>query len=167
MKIHATVSLFTVLASGFVMSSASAGVFGASLGGALRGAIVGDLIDGRDGAAAGAVIGGLIGAGEAAAQKKKQEESRQRQAEWEASQQAEQERIRQQQAEAAPEQSAAQTLRIETQKSLIRLGYDPGEIGEAGPALTDAVMQYQSSKQLLETGELSQALLTHMLRNGG
>ena len=163
MKILTTVSMLTILASGFIASSASAGVFGASLGGALRGAIVGDLIDGRDGAAAGAVIGGLIGAGEAAAEKKKQEESRQRQAEWEASQQAEQERIRQQQAEVAPEQ----TLRIETQKSLIRLGYDPGEIGEAGPALTDAVMQYQSSKQLLETGELSQPLLAHMLRNGG
>ena len=163
MKIHTTVSLLTILASGFIANSASAGVFGASLGGALRGAIVGDLIDGRDGAAAGAVIGGLIGAGEAAAEKKKQEESRQRQAEWEASHQAEQERIRQQPAEVAPEQ----TLRIETQKSLIRLGYDPGEIGEAGPALTDAVMQYQSSKQLLETGELSQPLLTHMLRNGG
>ena len=167
MKFHAAVSLLTVLASGFIASPANAGVFGAGLGGALRGAIVGDLIDGRDGAAAGAVIGGLIGAGEAAAQNKKQEESQQRQAEWEASQQAEQARIRKQQAEVSPEQSAAQTLRIETQKSLIRLGYDPGEIGEAGPALTDAVMQYQSSKQLLETGEPSQALLTHMLRNGG
>jgi len=167
MKFHAAVSLLTILTFGFIVNSADAGVFGAGLGGALRGAIVGDLIDGRDGAAAGAVIGGLIGAGEAAAQKKKQEESQKRQMEWEASQKAEQERIRQQQAEIAPQQSADQTLLIETQKSLIRLGYDPGEIGEAGPALTDAVMQYQSSKQLLETGELSQALLTYMLRNGG
>lgn len=167
MRNHAAVSLLSVLALGFVADSASAGVFGAGLGGALRGAIVGDLIDGRNGAAAGAVIGGLIGAGEAASQQKKREESVQRQAEWEAGQKAEEERIRQQRAEIAPQQSAGQTLRIETQKSLVRLGYDPGEIGEAGPELTNAVMEYQSSKQLLETGELSQALLTHMLQNGG
>ncbi len=167
MRIHAAINLLAVLALGFVANSASASVFGAGLGGALRGAIVGDLIDGRNGAAAGAVIGGLIGAGEAAAQQKKREESLQRQAEWEASQKAEEERIRQQRAEITPQQSAGQTLRIETQKSLVRLGYDPGEIGEAGPELTNAVMEYQSSRQLLETGELSQALLTHMLQNGG
>ena len=113
------------------------------------------------------MIGGLIGAGEAASQQKKREESLQRQDEWEASQKAEEERIRQQRAEITPQQSADQTLRIETQKSLVRLGYDPGEIGEAGPKLTSAVTEYQSSKQLLETGELSQALLTHMLQNGG
>jgi len=167
MRNHATAGLLVLLALGFVANSACAGVFGAGLGGALRGAIVGDLIDGRNGAAAGAVIGGLIGAGEAAAQEKKREESLQRQAEWDADQQAEVERIRQQRADTPPPQSAAQTLRIETQKSLIRLGYDAGEIGAAGPELTNAVMEYQSSKQLLETGELSQALLAHMLQNGG
>jgi len=167
MKICTVVGLLTVLASAFPANPASAGVFSAGLGGALRGALVGDLVDGRNGAKAGAVIGGLIGAGEAVAQKKKQDESRQRQAEWQASEQAAQERIRQQQAPVAPQRSAAQTLLVETQKSLIRLGYEPGDPGEAGPALTDAVMQYQRSNQLLETGELSQALLTHMSGNGG
>ncbi|MDH5216048.1 MAG: peptidoglycan-binding protein [Gammaproteobacteria bacterium] len=56
---------------------------------------------------------------------------------------------------------------VETQKSLIRLGYDPGPLGQAGAELTGAVMAYQKSKGLLETGDVSQALLTHMLRNGG
>lgn len=151
---------------------AQAGIFGAGLGGALRGAIVGDLVDGRNGAAAGAVIGGLIGAGEAAAREKKQQQqdeaAQQRTAEWAASQKAEQERILPQQKVAqAPVKSASQTMIVETQKSLIRLGYDPGEVGIAGPALTKAVTEYQQSNGLLETGELSQALLTHMLRNGG
>ena len=151
---------------------AQAGIFGAGLGGALRGAIVGDLVDGRNGAAAGAVIGGLIGAGEATAREKKQKQqddaAQQRKAEWEASQRAEQERILPQQKVAqAPKENASQTMIVETQKSLIRLGYDPGEVGIAGPALTGAVVEYQQSKGLPETGELSQALLTHMLRNGG
>jgi len=50
---------------------------------------------------------------------------------------------------------------------LIRLGFQPGEIGRSGPELTAAVRQYRRSKGLLETGDLSQALLAHMLRNGG
>ena len=161
------VALFALL----IAQPVQAGIFGAGLGGALRGAIVGDLIDGRDGAAAGAVIGGLIGAGEAAAAKKKQrqqqEASQQRQAEWAAHQQAEKDRIRQQQKATAPTQALDMTLLVETQKSLIRLGYEPGDIGSAGAALTDAVSEYQRSMNLLETGELSQALLTHMLQNGG
>ena len=155
----------------FVTHSVQAGIFGAGLGGALRGAIVGNLVDGRNGAAAGAVIGGLIGAGEAASREKKEkqrtEAAQKRQAEWQSSQQAEQQRIQQQQAAAAPQKAVNQTLVVETQKSLIRLGYEPGDIGDAGPELTGAVMEYQKSKGLLETGELSQALLAHMLRNGG
>jgi hypothetical protein len=47
------------------------------------------------------------------------------------------------------------------------MGYSPGKLGQAGPELTSAVLQYQKKKGLLETGELSQALLAHMLRNGG
>ena len=159
-------------ASFFLLSlPAQAGILGAGLGGALKGAIVGDLVDGRDGAAAGAVIGGLIGAGEAASREKKKkqqnEAAQKRQAEWQASQQAEQAKIQKQQAAAAPQKAADQTLVVETQKSLIRLGYAPGDIGAAGPELNNAVTEYQKSKGLLETGELSQELLTHLLQNGG
>jgi peptidoglycan hydrolase-like protein with peptidoglycan-binding domain len=69
-------------------------------------------------------------------------------------------------AAAPPAAATNQTLIVETQKSLIRMGYDPGTLGQAGPELTSAVFKYQRNKGLLETGELSQALLTHMLRNG-
>lgn len=162
-------TLFVALA--LVANSVQAGIFGAGLGGALRGAIIGDLVDGRNGAVAGAVIGGLIGAGEAASRDKKEkqrtEAAQKRQAEWQASQQAEQQRIQERQVAAAPQKTASQTLVVETQKSLIRLGYEPGDIGDAGPELTGAVKEYQKSKQLLETGELSQALLSYLLQNGG
>lgn len=162
----AIVAASIVLAS-LVIQPAQAGPFGAALGGALRGAIVGDLIGGRDGAEAGAIVGGMIGAGESISRKKRAKRERQRRkAEWAQQQQAQQART-QQRAAAAPAVAANQTLIIETQKSLIRLGYEPGALGQAGPQLTQAVIEYQRSKGLLETGELSQALLTHMLRNGG
>lgn len=171
MKYRILIVAATVLIALLALQAAQAGVFGAGLGGALRGAIVGDLIGGRDGAEAGAILGGVIGASEAASQKKRQKRQRQeaqrRQAEWARQQEAERARIQQQQAAAAPALAANQTLVVETQKSLIRLGYEPGQLGTAGPQLTQAVMNYQKSKGLLETGELSQALLTHMLRNGG
>jgi outer membrane lipoprotein SlyB len=148
---------------------ADAGVFGAGLGGAFRGAMLGSLIDGRDGAATGAVIGGLIGAGERASRNKRQRRmmSQRRKSQWAAQEQAKRARAEQQRAAAAPQVAVNQTLVVETQKSLIRLGYDPGELGKAGDALTNAVKRYQSSVGLLETGQMSQELLTHMLRNGG
>jgi outer membrane lipoprotein SlyB len=165
---------FTVLAlivPVLLCSPANAGILGGGFSGALRGAVLGSLIDGRDGAGTGAVIGGMIGAGQAAAQEKKRQEmqlaARRRQDEWAAREQAQRERYLQQQAAQAPQREAEQLLIVETQKSLIRLGYEPGELGQAGPALTGAVRAYQRRHNLLETGELSQALLNHMLRNGG
>lgn len=156
----------------FILSApAQAGIFGEGLGGALQGAILGRMIDGRDGAAAGAVIGGLIGAGVAASRDKKQKEQAaeadRRQAEWAAQAQAEREKLSLQPVQAAPQQGPPDTLVVETQESLIKLGFEPGDIGSAGLALTDAVMAYQKQHGLLETGELSQALLAHMLQNGG
>ena len=45
---------------------------------------------------------------------------------------------------------------------------EAGIFGEGlGGAFRGAITEYQKSKGLLKTGELSQALLTHMLRNGG
>jgi uncharacterized protein YcfJ len=144
-----------------------AGVFDEALGGA----ILGNLVGGRKSARKGAIIGGVIGAAGGIAndqrQRQQQAEAERRRAEWNAQQVAEQARIEQQRAAAAPVPAADQTLIVETQKSLIRMGYDPGALGQAGPQLSRAVLEYQKSKGLLETGELSQALLTHMLRNGG
>ena len=158
-----------MIVTGFSMQPAYtyAGIFD----GALGGAVLGSLVGGRKGARKGAIVGGVIGATSAVAESQRrqqyQAESQQRRAEWDAQQRAEQQRIEQQRAAAAPAEAANQTLIVETQKSLIRMGYEPGTLGQAGPQLTAAVMQYQKSKGLLETGELSQALLTHMLRNGG
>jgi uncharacterized protein YcfJ len=164
-------SVVAALLFAVTFQSAQAEILGAGLGGALRGAIIGDLVDGRNGAAAGAVIGGLIGAGEAASrgkeQKQQSEAAQKRQAEWQAAQQTEQHRIRKQQATAVPQDAVDQTLLVESQKSLIRLGHEPGDIGVAGAELTNAVNEYQKSAGLPETGELSQELLSHMLRNGG
>jgi len=159
-------SIVVVVALLIVLSTppVQAGPFG---GGAMRGAMIGSLVNGREGARRGAVIGGVIGAAEASKHRKKQRKARRRQAEWEAQQQAEASRIREQQAAAAPQLAADQTLLVETQKSLIRLGHDPGALGSGGSSLTNAILSYQRDKGLLETGELSQALLTHMLRNGG
>jgi uncharacterized protein YcfJ len=167
---------FITLAVGMVTASlavppAYAGIMGDGLGGALSGAMVGKLVGGRKSARTGAIIGGVIGASEAAGNMQRQQqyqaEVARRQSEWAAQQQLEVQRIQREQAAAAPAVASDQTLLIETQKSLIRLGFQPGAIGRTGPELTAAVKQYQKSKGLLETGDLSQALLAHMLQNGG
>jgi hypothetical protein len=169
---HPFVTLWVgLVAASLVAPPAHAGIMGDGLGSALSGAMVGKLIGGRKGARTGAIIGGVIGASESAAnlqrQQQHQAEMQRRQSEWTAQQQIEQERLRREQVAVAPAPAIDQTLVIETQKSLIRLGYEPGAIGQPGPELTRAVMQYQKSKGLLETGDLSQALLAHMLKNGG
>jgi uncharacterized protein YcfJ len=170
MKRHTAVLVTGVIVTAIGMQPlySHAGAFD----GALGGAILGNMVGGRKAARKGAIVGGVIGATNSIAndqrQRKQQEEARQRRAEWEAQQTAEQARIEQQMAAAAPPAAATnQTLIVETQKSLIRMGYDPGTLGQAGPELTSAVFKYQRNKGLLETGELSQALLTHLLRNGG
>lgn len=168
MKCSLLICCLAIVLTAVITQSAHAGLLGAGLGGALKGAIVGDLVDGRKGAKIGAIIGGLIGASEAASrnkrQKQQQAEAERRRAAWAAQEQAEQALIREQQTAAS---AADRTLMVETQKSLIRLGFSPGDIGTESPALRDAVKEYQGSKGLLETGKLSQELLTHMLRNGG
>ena len=175
MKRHFNTMAAGMVAAALAVPPAYAGIMGRGMGGALSGAMVGKLVGGKKGARTGAIIGGVIGASEAAAnmqrQQQHQAEMQRRQSEWAAQQQLEQQRIRSQQAAAAPAAAPAvatdQTLVIETQKSLIRLGFQPGPVGRAGPELTAAVRQYQKSKGLLETGDLSQALLAHMLQNGG
>jgi uncharacterized protein YcfJ len=172
MKRHIiTLAVVGAVTAALAVPPAYAGIMGRGMGGALSGAMVGKLVGGKRGARTGAIIGGVIGASEAAADMQRhqyhQAEMQRRQAEWAAQQQFEEQRIQRAQAAAAPAQAGDQTLLIETQKSLIRLGFQPGAIGRAGPELTAAVRQYQKSKGLLETGDLSQALLAHMLQNGG
>ncbi len=110
--------------------------------GALGGAVLGNMVGGRKAARTGAIIGGVIGAakstGQQQRQREQQAEAEQRRARWEAEQQAEIRRIEEQRA-AVPPASGDETLIIETQKSLIRLGFEPGPLGQAGPELTDAI----------------------------
>jgi len=171
MKRLTVILAICALATGLLAPGAHAGGL---FGGALGGAVLGNMVGGRKAARKGAIIGGVIGAAKAINEssrhqenQKQREESRRRAAQWEAEQQAEEARIERARAASAPSLATRQTLVIETQKSLIRMGYDPGNLGEAGPALTEAVTRYQDDKGLLTTGELSQPLLTHMLRNGG
>ena len=164
--------------------SADAGVLRKGFGGALGGAALGSLIDGEDGAKKGAIIGGTVGVIRGASEKsrqraeqeaiKRQEAERQRLAQEQ--QQAEIEQLKAQQAaQAAQATSAAPapagpdvTLVIEIQKSLIRLGFDPGGVdGKPSPKTVEAIKQYQAKKGLLEDGNPSQPLLAHMLKNGG
>ena len=163
---------------------AEAQILGRSFGGAMGGAVLGSLVGGRKGAQTGAVIGGAVGVirgvNERARQRaqaeayQRQEAERQRIAQQQ--QQAEIERLKAQQAAQTAQPTSATpapdgpnaTLVIEIQKSLIRLGYDPGGVdGRLGPATVNAIKQYQAKKGLLEDGNASQALLTHLLRNGG
>ncbi len=159
--------------------------FGEAFGSAIGGAILGGIIGGRDGAAVGAAIGGLSGYSAGSARQDERRRNRaahrhQRQrAEWERRRMVEQslldqQRMLQQQQfqmqAVAPIAAPAfdRTLVIETQKSLIRLGGNPGGVdGRLGPQTIVAIKSYQNSKGLLETGRPSQSLLMHMLQNGG
>lgn len=155
-----------------------AGVIRKGMSGALSGAALGSMVDGKKGAKTGAIIGGavgVLGGAAEASQQQQQEEARKRQeAERQRAiqeqQQQEIEALKAQQAAAAsnnaPEVSS--TTILEIQKSLVRLGYDPGDInGKVGPATESAIRLYEAKFGLLETGRPSPELLKHMLRNGG
>lgn len=181
-------STFVYLAIGATLAtmspSAEAQVLRKGFGGALGGAALGSLIDGQDGAKKGAIIGGTVGVIHGVSQKSRQQAEREAQQRQEAErqrqaqeqQQAEIEQLKAQQAaqaaQTAPSAPAAAgpdaTLVIEIQKSLIRLGFDPGDVnGKLGPKTTEAIKQYQAKQGLLEDGRPSQELLAHMLKHGG
>ena len=110
--------------------------------------------------------------GKAGDEKKKREVAERRheqeRAEWQRQKQLEQDRLRQQRQPAQGQaQSADAMLVSETQRSLIRLGYDPGSVGTMNAQTTAAIKSYQAKKGLLETGRPSQELLKHMIKNGG
>jgi hypothetical protein len=153
--------------------SASAGIFKSPLGSAALGALIGGIAGGGDGAAIGAAVGGGVGlVGKAGDERQKREAAQRRhaqeRAEWQRQKQLEQDRIRRERQQTqAKAQSGDAVLVSETQRSLIRLGYDPGPVGVMNPQTTAAIKAYQGSKGLLETGQPSQELLKHMIKNGG
>ena len=154
-------------------SSLQAQVLGRGFGGALGGAALGSLVGGRDGAQTGAIIGGVVGLARGA-KEKKQMKARQ---EAYARQQAERDRIQKEQQKAEIERLKKQEAKqesfesgtvLEVQKSLMRMGFDPGNIdGKMQPATQNAILLYEKKYSLLETGTPSQELLKHMLQNGG
>lgn len=157
--------------------SAEAQVVGRGFGGALGGAALGSLVGGKKGAKTGAIIGGSVGvlrgvSERSRAQAEQEAYARQaaeRQQLAQDQQQAELEQMKAQQAaQAASANAGRDATVIEIQKSLIRLGFDPGDVdGNLSPKTVAAIKQYQSKNKLLEDGTPSQALLTHMLKNGG
>ena len=59
-------------------------------------------------------------------------------------------------------------LVLETKKSLVRMGYDPGPIDkQLTPQTVEAIKEYEVKYSLLVTGRPSQELLKHMLQHGG
>jgi hypothetical protein len=167
-----------LLLAALLSSMSQAGVIRKGMGGALSGAALGSLVDGKKGAKTGAIIGGavgVLGGAAEASQQQQQEEARKRQ---EAERQRAIQEQQQQEIEALKAQQAAgadnaatdvsSTTVLEIQKSLLRLGYDPGDIdGNVGPATESAIRLYETKFGLLETGRPSPELLKHMLRNGG
>lgn len=164
--------LLTAAAALAVTADAMADNMGAGVG-AMRGAILGDLIAGGHGAAVGAAVGAMIGAPEAAARKEQHLAEQQaavdaRLAQWEADQRAREigARERQEQQEERARQAALgvdEELLVQTQRSLIDLGYDPGPIGIQSPELTTAIVRYQQNAGLLPTGAMSMELLDRMI----
>jgi len=159
---------------------AHAGPFGGALGGSTAGGMIGGMINGPigriRGSRVGATMGFIGGMADNASRRAQYDAYYHQQAarqQWDAQQQqARAAAARQQTAQVAPRVTAVQrqsnTLVLETQKALVRLGFDPGPIeGEYGPSTASAIRQYQANAGLLSTGQPSQELLKHMLQNGG
>jgi len=52
-------------------------------------------------------------------------------------------------------------------RSLIKMGYDPGELGTLNRQTVAEITAYQARYDLLETGRPSAQLLQHMRQHGG
>jgi hypothetical protein len=173
-----------------ILTSQPASAFlGEALGGAMQGALLGSLLDGREGARTGAAIGAgvglLTGMGKEAEQRKAQEAAQARYAQrkqameqkrmadeaarWEAEKHTATDGVPSNLATmGGPQPHEDPELITEIQRSLIKLGYDPGEVdGSLSDKTIACIMRYQSARGLLETGQPSRELLKYMSRNGG
>jgi uncharacterized protein YcfJ len=152
---------------------AVAGIFKSPLGSAALGALIGGIAGGGNGAAIGAAVGGGVGlVGKAGDETRKREAAERRhvqeRAEWQRQKQLEQDRLRRERQQTQSQAQSGDTILVsETQRSLVRLGYDPGQVGVMNLQTTTAIKAYQAEKGLLETGQPSQELLKHMIKNGG
>ncbi len=166
-------------------------IFEGGFAGALSGAMLGSLVGGRSGAAWGAAIGGGVGMIEGANERDRHNEAqaafRRQQQERAAWEREDQRRRQQERASLAARQEccvptsapaalvSANTapagnslIVLETKKSLVRMGYDPGAIdSQMSPQTVEVIKAYEVKYSLLVTGRPSQELLKHMLQHGG
>jgi len=166
-------------------------IFEGGFAGALSGAMLGSLVGGRSGAAWGAAIGGGVGMIEGANQRERQQEAeaayRRQQQERLAWEREDRRRRENERALLAAKQEccaptavnivvpspnstppADPSLVLETKKSLVRLGYNPGAIdNQLNLQTAEAIRAYEVKYSLLVTGRPSQELLKHMLQHGG
>jgi hypothetical protein len=178
-----------VIASWMLSAQLASAFLGEVFGGAMQGAVLGSLLDGRDGAQTGAAIGAGIGVLSAVAENAERRDA-EKAARARYEQQKAQRELRRQEAEeqrfeassrafsgGVPSNMASigslqphedEKLITEVQRSLLKLNYDPGTIdGQLNDKTVAAIQAYQARHNLLETGQPSQELLRHMIRNGG
>ncbi len=178
-----------VIASCMFSAQPASAFLGKVFGGAMQGAVLGSLLDGRDGAQTGAAIGAGIGVLSAVAENAERRDA-EKAARARYEQQKAQRVMRRQQEEEQRFEASSQALNggvpsnmasigtlqphedekliTEVQRSLVKLQFDPGTIdGELNDRTVAAIQAYQARHNLLETGQPSQELLRHMIRNGG
>jgi len=164
----------------------------AGAGGAVVGGILGGVVAGKGGAAVGAVLGGAMGVGMDAegmqnARQAKMTADYADRADWERERRERVAAMKLQQSDqwgigdsindtdgvvpnvrtVAPTNAADRDLIIETQRSIKRLGYEPGVIGTLSRETVATIRMYQAQYDLLETGRPSPELLSHMRKHGG
>ena len=169
-----TIAILSFGLSATALNSAYAGPVGSGIGGAIIGGILGDIVGGSSGAAFGAAIGAGVGATRGERRREADRARYRRDAQrsdWNRQRDLEGERMRSRRSDSrASREGRPQVdpvLVSEIQRSLIRLGYDPGPVGRMNQQTTAAIKDYEASKGLLVTGNLSQPLLQHMIRSGG
>jgi hypothetical protein len=176
----------------FIGTSAHADPWVSGAGGAVVGGILGGVVAGKGGAAVGAVLGGVMGVGADAEQVQQAKQARMTadyadRADWERERRERVAAMKLQQSDqwgigdsinssdgvvpdvrsAAPTNAAERDLIVEMQKSIKRLGYEPGVIGTLNRQTVATIRMYQAQYDLLETGRPSPELLAHMRRHGG
>ncbi len=156
--------LFAITAISLSASVSKADILGGFIDGAIGGAIMGDIIGGSDGAWDGAIVGGAVGAIDGAYQ----EERRDRYYPRYRDQYIYTNPRRQAPAPRSGQIMSSKQLVLEVQRSLRRLGYNPGPAdGIAGSATGRAILAYQRDNGLPQDNRISTALLNHMRQRGG
>ena len=157
--------LFAMFAVGLSANASKADILGGYIDGAIGGAIIGGIIGGSEGAWDGAIVGGAVGAIDGAYEQGRRDRyyyPRHRDRYVYSN-------PRRQQAPAPRGQAmSSRQLVLEVQRSLRRLGYNPGPAdGIAGRATAQAVQAYKRDNGLAQDNVINTALLNHMRQRGG